>query len=104
MDVIDLIPLILFLIFIAIIAWVGYNHMRPKCPHCGGRKAVVVDASASLKEKYVPKAGRKKRVLFGDIRAYQTMVTYNCRKCGKTFEKRKTGQYEVAGGKLTVPD
>lgn len=92
-------PLILIAIFVllplllvALIAFVIYNYKHPKCP-CGGRADAIKTETCS----------EKNTGAFGMERTTQyTVVTYKCRKCGKTSTKKRKGQYRNAGGGLIL--
>jgi uncharacterized protein len=87
-------PALFPLIFIIIPIYFAYGQSHPKCS-CGGR-AEVIETERKTEKKKGP---------FGaDVTTYYTIVTYKCKKCGKTFTKRKEGHYRrhgafiVAGG------
>jgi uncharacterized protein len=71
-------PALFPLFFIIIPIYFAYSQSHPKC-ECGGRADVV----------------RTEERLEGG--SYHTLVTYKCRKCGKTFTKRKEGRYRKSG-------
>lgn len=80
----------------ALMIYFSYNNKHPKCPYCGGR------ADAIKTEKHT--ATNKTKFFIGSITStsYYTIITYRCRKCGKTFTKRKEGEYGMANGGLIV--
>ena len=75
------------LIMIAVFFYIAYNQTHPKCS-CGGRSDVI---KTEVKEE------KKKGPFDIEMTTHYTIVTYKCRKCKKTFTKRKEGRYRKAG-------
>ena len=82
--------LIFLLLSIGIPLYFAYNSAHPKC-ECGGRADAV---------KTEQKTETKKGPFGFDMTSYYTIVTYKCKKCKKTWTKRKEGSYRRSGAFL----
>lgn len=77
--------MVIFLMVAPLLA--NYKMAHPKC-FCGGK-------SDTIKTENIKEA---KEGPFGTtVYCYYTVFTYKCRKCGKVFTKKKTGQYRRSG-------
>jgi uncharacterized protein len=76
-----------FLIMFGFI-YVAYLQSHPKCT-CGGRSDIV--SVRRVTETVPGPFGTKMQDVY-------TIITYKCRKCGRTFTKKKKGAYQRSGG------
>lgn len=70
--------LIFYLLIFIIPIVIAYRRKHPKCPDCKG-KMDIIETRIEYEENKTP---------FGTFRTPYYIVTYRCRKCGKTITKR----------------